>query len=393
MRHHPTSFYFSLLAALVLLTGCHAAESDHQSQHSNGGNEKNFTDTTNVKYAEGFRISYHGNFKLLEILNPYQDRTDTLRYILTPKDVEPDTTIEDAQTVEIPIKSIIATSATHIGLTDMLEANDIITGMVGADYIYNKEIRKRINEDKIVSFPEGEFNKEEALALGPDLVMVSGGQSSQFDDYQVLMDSDISVLLNSEWLETTPLGKAEWVKVLAALLNKEKLANEKFTEVEQEYHRLEKLVEQVEDKPLVIANMPYRGDWHVPGGESFTAKYLEDAGAEYPWSDNSETGGLRMSLENVYEQGLKADVWINPGEATSAKEIAGADKRFEDFKPMQQGKLYNNTRRTNASGGNDYWESGVVYPNRLLADLIHIFHPDLLPDHSFYYYEKLGVDE
>lgn len=384
--------YLFVILVSVLIAGCNSADSESESYLETTSTTQ-FETTTQADYAEGFQITYHDNYKLLEILNPYQDRTDTLRYILVTEGSKPDTTINDAQTVEVPVQSIIATSTTHLGLTEMLDAHQIIDGMVGAGYVYTEEIRKGIEEGKITAFPEGEFNKEEALVLDPDLIMVSGGQSSQFDDYEVLMDSDINVLLNSEWLETTPLGKAEWVKVLGALLNKEEVANEKFEAVEEEYHRLTELTKNVSTKPIVIANMPYKGDWYVPGGGSFTARYLEDAGAAYPWSDNSETGGLRKGFESVYEYGLQADIWINPGKATSTEDILGSDRRFGDFKSLQQGEVYNNTRRTNDAGGNDYWESGVVYPNRLLADFIHIFHPELLPDHELYYYEKIGSDE
>lgn len=392
MQQHRIFAYLFWIFIPILWAGCSSGETESESTSASNSSTQ-FETTTQADYAEGFRISYQGNYKLLEILNPYQDRTDTLRYLLVAEGETPDTTIADAQTVEVPVQSIIATSTTHLGLTEMLDAHEIIDGMVGSDYVYTKEIREGIDKGDITTFPEGEFNKEEALALGPDLIMVSGGQSSQFDDYEVLMDSDIDVLLNSEWLETTPLGKAEWVKVLGALLNKEELANEKFEAVAQEYNRLKKLTENVDKKPLVITNMPHKGDWYVPGGGSFTARYLEDAGAEYPWSDNSETGGLRRGFESVYEQGLQADIWINPGETTTIEEILGSDRRFEDFKPVQEGDIYNNTRRTNDSGGNDYWESGVIYPDRLLADYIHIFHPDILPDHEFYYYEKVESDE
>nr|WP_282958230.1 ABC transporter substrate-binding protein [Halalkalibaculum roseum] len=267
--------------------------------------------------------------------------------------------------------------------------------MVGAEYAYSSEIKKMLDEGKITGFNQGEFNKEQALALQPDLIMVSAGQSSQFDDYRVLMDSGINVLLNSEWLETTPLGKAEWVKMMGALLNREDMANEQFGKVATQYHNLKGKVAEAKEKPLVINNLPYKGAWFVSGGDSFTARYLKDAGADYPWYGNSSTGGLRKDFEAVYEVGLKADVWINPGAANSLDEIIEKDSRFRDFKPLKSGRIYNNNRRMSDSGGNDYWESGVVHPERVLADLIHIFHPEILSERELYYYKKLdvGADE
>ena len=352
-----------------------------------------FKDSVEVKYAEGFRITYHKNYKLLEILNPYQDRMDTLRYVLKPREIRLDTTLRNVQVVDIPVRSMIATSTTHIALTEMLGANDIITGMVSAEYVYSSEIRERLKRGELTPFKQGEFNKEQALAMQPDLIMVSAGQSSQFDDYKVLLDSGINVLINSEWLETTPLGKAEWVKMMGALLNKETSANKKFGEVAKSYNELKTKVNEVRNKPLVINNLPYKGAWFVSGGDSFTAQYLKDAGADYPWFHNSSTGGLRKDFEVVYEVGLKADIWLNPGAANSKDEILRKDSRFKDFKSFQTGRIYNNNKRMSDAGGNDFWESGVVHPERVLADLIHIMHPNILPRRSLFYYQKLEGNE
>ncbi|MDZ7694181.1 MAG: ABC transporter substrate-binding protein [Balneolaceae bacterium] len=295
----------------------------------------------------------------------------------------------DDQVIEVPIQSMIATSTTHLALTDILNANNIIEGVTQPDYVYNPDIRKGLQTGRVEGFTGGEFNKELALALNPNLIMVSGGQASLFDNYRVLLDSGINILVNSEWLEKTPLGKAEWIKVMGVLLNKEELANRKFQEVEQRYLELKKKVGGVREKPLVINNMPYKGAWFVSGGDSFTAQFFRDAGADYPWYDNSSTGGLRLDFETVYEVGLRADVWLNPGSADSKKDILIADNRFKDFKSFQNGQIYNNNRRMSSSGGNDFWESGVVHPEIVLADLIKILHPSLLPDYELYYYQKL----
>ncbi|GAA5520426.1 hypothetical protein Asal01_00357 [Fodinibius salicampi] len=389
--YQPCTFILLVGYFILLLLSGAACQSEHpdQTQPAVTADSVHFSHKVQAKYAEGFRISYHNNHKLLEIIKPFQDQVDTLRYALVPRELSDEVQVEGAEEIAIPIKSLLATSATHIGLTDMLGTIDIITGMAGANYVYHKKVRQGIEEGNIVSLPQGELNKEEVLSLDPDLMMISGGQSSQFDNYKVLMDSDINVMVNSEWLETTPLGKAEWVKVLAALLNKEKLANEKFGQVAEKYNRLKAKVDTVDKMPLVINNMPYKGAWFVSGGDSFTAQFLKDAGADYPWYDEHDTGGLRKSFEVVYEVGLEADIWINPGTAETKEDILDKDSRFKDFNPYKTGEIYNNNRRTNESGGNDYWESGVVHPEILLADYIKIFHPDVLPEHSLYYYKQV----
>ncbi|MDR8391807.1 ABC transporter substrate-binding protein [Aliifodinibius sp. S!AR15-10] len=342
-----------------------------------------------VNFATGFDISYHEGYKRLDILNPYQDQTDTLHYILIPRGANLPEYDVQAQVIETPVRSMIATSTTHVGLTNMLEENSVIKGITQPEYVYNKEIRRRLEQGEVEGFSGSEFNKEQALALNPQLIMVSGGQASQFDNYRVLLDSGINLLVNSEWLEQTPLGKAEWVKMMGALLNKESLANRRFNEVIERYQQLKNKVENVAEKPLVINNMPYKGAWFVSGGDSFTAQFLKDAGADYSWYDTHSTGGLRLGFEAVYEVGLKADIWINPGSAKSLQDILAQDSRFKDFKSFKTRQVFNNNRRLSESGGNDFWETGVVHPERILADLIKIIHPTLLPDHELYYYQKL----
>lgn len=377
------------LISCLLIGGCNLEKNAGPESHSKNLEQVQFADSVHAEYAEGFQITYHDNYKLLEILKPFQDQVDTLRYSLVPRDIVDEVDVENTTEIPIPIKSLLATSTTHIGLAEMLDATDIITGMVGADYVYNQNIRSRLEDGEIVSLPQGELNKEKILSMNPDLLMISGGQSSQFDNVTILMDSDINVMVNSEWLETTPLGKAEWVKMLAALLNKEELANKKFNAVADEYNRLKSKVDGTEKKPMVINNMPYKGAWFVSGGDSFTAQFLRDAGADYPWFDSDETGGLRKSFEVIYEIGLTADIWIHPGTATSKEDVLAKDSRFKDFKAFQTGQIYNNNRRVRSSGGNDFWESGVVHPEIILADLIKIFHPQQLPDHQLYYYKKI----
>lgn len=393
MINAPIEYYLRrvLLPAIVIffaITACQSYDKDQQAA-SSPTEEIQFEHRVQAEYAEGFRITYHENYKLLEILNPFQNRVDTLRYALIPRAASGQVDVPGATEIVIPLQSLIVTSTTHVALTDVLGANNIIEGVVGGEYVYNEEVKNSLDNNEIVSFSEGEFNKEQALAMNPDLIMISGGQSSQFDDYRILIKSGINILVNSEWLETTPLGKAEWIKVMAALLDREERANEHFNIVKKRYKELKSEVQKANEKPDVLINLPFKGAWFVPGGNSYTAQLLKDAGADYPWSDSEETGGLRKSFEVVYKVGLDADVWLNPGSATSKNEILTKDSRFRDFKSFQTGKIYNHYKRTNSSGGNDFWESGVVYPEIVLADLIKILHPSIVPDHSLYYYHKV----
>lgn len=378
-----------MLVTTLAVTACQSS-SDKRSALAQSSAKVTFPHKVQADYAEGFRISYHENYKLLEILRPFQDQTDTLRYSLVPRELAGKVEVAGALEIPIPVHKLIATSTTHIGLLGMLNAYDVLSGFAGAKYVYSEKINERIKSGDIIGLPQGVLNKEKILAMNPDMLMISGGESSQFDNYRVLIDSGINVFVNSEWLETTPLGKAEWVKVMAALLNKEELANEEFSRVAAKYRSLKAAADTVTNKPLVINGMPYKGAWFVSGGNSFAAQFLKDAGADYPWFDTVMTGGLRKSFEVVYRQGLEADVWINPGAAASKGDIIAKDSRLKEFKSFKTGKIYNKNKRKRPSGGNDYWESGVVHPEILLADLIKVLHPGLVPDHELYYYQEIN---
>ena len=127
----------------------------------------------------------------------------------------------------------------------------------------------------------------------------------------------------------------------------------------------------------------------MPGGRSYLAKLLEDAGGDYLWKNSDSYESMPISIENVIEKAINADIWINPDAATNLNDITSIDKRLNNIKAFKEKKVFNNNKRYIKSGGNDYWESGVVNPNLVLKDLISIIHPELLNENSYFYYRKL----
>jgi len=278
----------------------------------------------------------------------------------------------------------------HIAMADFAGAVDAITGLAEAQYVTSPEVRKNLATGKVKEVGNGSaMNYEQIVAMKPDLVMTMGSPVAPFSRYQPLTGAGIPVIMNAEWLETTPLGRAEWVKLMAALLNKEEVVNAKFSAMEQEYNRIKDLAAKTTTKPEVVIGMPFKGTWYVPDGDSYLTQFLRDAGAKYHWSDVISTGSLALDFETVAPIALKADVWLNMGNAQSKAEIAATDQRYTHFNAYQKGALYNSNKRINDIGANDYWESGSVNPHLVLADLIKIFHPELLPDHQLVYYKQL----
>jgi len=369
----------------ILLSGCTGER--EQSRQPNPSSSPGWSEETHLRYARGFDLAYFEGFKMLYL---YQGSDTSLYYLLPEGKTRPEA-YPEAKVIHIPLQSLVALSTTHVALADFAGVDSIIVGLDHAQYVYDPGVRSRIEAGEVTAVGiSGNLNQEMVIALQPDLLMVSGMPGVDLQKYRTVIDSGIPVLINTEWMEETPLGKAEWVKLMAALTNQEKSVNQKFDSVAAAYQQIARLSKQVTQKPAVISGSPFQGSWYVPGAQSYRAKLFAEAGADWPWQNDSSAVSLAVAFEQMYAYGQEADVWVNPGTVRSLDELAARDSRFADFKAVQTGQVYNNNRRMSPNGeGNDYYESGVVNPHLILADLTHIFHPELLPDHQLHYYQKL----
>ena len=351
---------------------------------------KPVTAKSTIRYSKGFTIEYFEHYKLVKIVNRFSDKTDTVQYVLVQRGQPVPAHPANVQVIQIPLQKLVVTSSMHIALADFARATDIITGLAEVKYVSSPDVRKNLAAGKIAEVGNGStMNHELIISMKPDLVMTMGSPDAPFSRYQTLINAGIPVMMNAEWLETDPIGRSEWVKLMAALLNKEELVNTKFDYIVSEYNRLKKLAATVQQKPDVVVGMPFKGSWFVPDGDSYITQFIKDAGAAYHWSNVIKTGSLALDFETVAPIALKADFWLNPGSSNSKAEIADKDQRYTRFNPYQKGTIYNNNKRTNDIGSNDYWESGACNPHLVLADLITIFHPELLPGHQLEYYKQL----
>jgi len=344
---------------------------------------------TMVQFAKGFTIAYAGRCKVVTILSPFEQKTTATRYLLVPRGTPRPAGYADALVIETPIRTLVGLSSMHVALADFLGADDILVGLGNLKYASAPRVRQRIAAGQILEVGQGkELNNEALIAQHPDLVMATGWPGESLTRFQTLAAAGIPVMINSEWVESTPLGRAEWVKVLAVLLNKEDLVNQKFGQVVRDYQRLAALGQKATRRPRVVVGLPFKDVWHVPDADSYLTRFLRDAGTTYAWDKTkSPQGSLALSFETVAPVALTAEYWLQTGSASTKTEITAQDARYAAFGPFVNGRLYNNNRRTNAQGSNDYWESGAVRPDLVLADLIKILHPELLPNWQLYYYQ------
>lgn len=375
------------LLLLLVTSSCHAPHSKEQSIENN--QKVTFEDQVSIDHAIGFDVIYHPGWKELHLFRHYNDFVDTVKYALTSGQLIEG--FDQAHNITIPIKGIGALSTTQLGMFEILDALDHLKAIEVKRYVHSQEIIQRVEQGSIEELAvSGKLNLETTLASGIDLLMGVGYPNSQNDDFQTLQQAGLPVLLNADWQEKTLLGRAEWMKLLAILLNKEKKANEVWSAIEEEYSQvIDQINISVNESPTTITGLANGDSWYVAGGDSFVNYVLQEIKVNYPWSDSEVTGSLRLDFETVYEQGLKANYWLAPGSAQSLEDIYQSDSRYADFDAYKSGRVFNIFGRYTPGGGNDYYESAIVAPHIVLKDMVKIFHPEVLPDHELVYYNRL----
>lgn len=350
-----------------------------------------FPDKITVEYAQGFSVEYFNHYKLVTVLLPWQGADAPLQYLLVQCGTPAPDGYGETPVIEVPSARFVSMSTSflpHIvaqGLLDRLVAIDTPL------YTSSPEVLARFEAGDIAEIGGGGSgtapNVEALVDLEPDLVLT---QRFSADDTNlpVLEQAGLPVVVNADFLDTSPLGQAEWGKFIALFFNTEVLAEETFAGVESRYQELAALAAGAEARPTVLATTPFGDTWFMPGGRSYLAQLLADAGAAYLWADDESTGSLFLDFETVVDRAADADFWVNTFQ-TTLDDLLAADERFAGFAAVQRGNVYTNNARQNANGGSDYYEAGQANPDIILADLIRIFHPDLLPDHELYFYKQL----
>ncbi|HKI89956.1 MAG TPA: ABC transporter substrate-binding protein [Draconibacterium sp.] len=364
-----------ILILIFLLGSC----SHHQ---KNGQPKKN----TN-HFARGFQFEKNGDVTHLTVFNPWEKaRNIKFDYYLLNKNKPVPDSLRTKKIIRTPIKRVICLSTSHLGFIDVLHENQSVVGISGANYVSNPEIQQRIKKGEAVDVGYGQnLNYEVIVNQQPDLVMVYGVGGEVTGYTQKLEELGIPVIMNAEYLEETPLGKVEWVKFMGAFFEKENEAEQYFKKVENNYISLEKLVVDKKNRPKVMVGSPYKDSWWVPGGNSYLANLIHDAGGDYLGKANPSHESYVISFENALTWGNQADVWINMGNLSSKKDILATDSRFKNFRVFTNGKIFNNNKRLSKQGGNDFWESGTVHPDLILRDLIAVFYPGLISEEMVYY--------
>lgn len=339
------------------------------------------------EYARGFSVSYKDGYVLLDIQDPQHEESTTFHYALVKRGTHP-AGIPDLYTViETPVRSVICMTSLQLSSFIKMNALDKVVGITSTRHLFNKEMNERLKAGKTARIGiEGNFDNEVIMSMNPDLILISPFKRG---GYETLKDVGIPLIPHLGYKEMTPLGQAEWVKFAGLLLGEEQKANETFSAIATRYNELKALTAEgkVKRRPVVLSGEMRGGNWYAGGGESFLAQLFKDAGADYFLKDDRRSGGVTLDFETVYNQGDEADYWriVNSYPGTfSYKALKDQDPRYADFRAFKEkGIIYCNMKDT------PFYESMPTEPEVVLADLLHIFHPDLLPDHTPVYYALL----
>jgi iron complex transport system substrate-binding protein len=374
--------YISIVLFIVF-SGCGTGKKD----------TRILTETGNkISRAERFSLEQKNGLTEVKIIDPWQGANGVKQvYYLIKRGSRLPEWLDSSAVIFVPVKKMICMSTTHVAMITALGEENSLAGVSGINFVYSPVIQKNAENGLVADVGyEANLNKELILKIAPDLIMIYGIGSESSGYVGKIKELGIKVIINADYLETDPLGRAEWIKLFGALYTKEKLADSLFNSEVNEYSDLKSFIaKSTTTKPKVLLGLPFKDTWYISPGNSFISNLISDAGGDYLWRDTKSSVSMPYGIENVYIRGLKADYWLNIGTVNTRHEITNIDPRLNDLACFKNDNLFNNNKRITAKGGNDFWESGALHPHLLLKDIAIILHPEIFADHKLMFYKKI----
>ena len=352
--------------------------------------DKKVQSESTIKYAKGFNIINENGIKKLIIKSAYQNSNKNFEYQIIKKTPNTSVTYKDG-VIEVPVKKIVVTSTTHIPMLELLNEETAIVGFPYSKFVSSEKTRALIDAGKITEVgKETSLNTEILLDLQPELV-VGYSVSSADKSLTTIQKAGINVIYNGDWLEETPLGRAEWIKFFGVLFDKEKQADSIFKVIESNYLDAKKIALKADKKPTILSGAIMNKDiWILPGGKSFVATFFKDANFNYLWKDTKGKGSLSLSFESVFDKGQNANLWLAPAHYTSKEQLIKSNPLYVEFDAFKNDNIYTPTSIKGKTGGIIYYELAPTRPDLVLKDLIKIAQPELLKEYEFTFYKKLN---
>ena len=323
------------------------------------------------EYASGFVIDTDGEGNnIIRVTQPWQGsdvEEQTLAIFATEEAAEGYV----GEYIVGAADRVVCMSTSHIAMLDAVGMVDAVVGVSGKQYITNEHVSQSVTV-KDVGY-DSNLNYELLVMLQPDVVLMYGVAAENSAVTAKLRDLGIPYLYLGDYTEESPLGKAEWLVAISEIVGCRERGVEEFREVVERYEAVKANVSRGGDVPKVMFNLPYQDVWYMPSDESYMVQLVEDAGGEYIYKGKNTTrGSVTVSLEEAYMLVADADVWLNVGQCSTMEELQRAAPHFMTTSVVERGEVYNNNRRRTAAGGSDFWESAIVRPDVVLAELAAI---------------------
>ena len=379
----------NIVTLVLLLSACSGGS--RTSSHS-----ETPVDTVKFSYAENIRILKFKDYTKVELRNPWDTLKTLHTYILTDRnrDKNRDRDRDNANTgnlpegtiVPTPLTSAIVYSSVHNSLLAETGAISSIAGVCDIQYIKHPQIKAMYEKGSIADCGSSMSpDIEKIIDLNADAVLLSPFENS--GGYGRIESIGIPIIECADYMETSPLGRAEWMKFYGLLTGKEEEADSLFRKIEREYLTLKQKTKDVPHRPTVITELKYSSAWYVPGGRSTMARMIDDAGADYIFSYTKESGSVPMSFETVLDKGQKADFWLikyNQKQDKTYSELKNDYSPYTNFDAWKNKRIFG----CNTSYAN-FYEETPFHPEALLRDLIIIFHPEIMKNEKTRYFTGL----
>lgn len=368
--------FLILVSLILLLAGCHR----NKISETHEGKEIRFD------YAKLIRVWECDGFKKMEIRNPWDTTCLLQTYLLVDKTKEIPANCSDGVVVRVPLEKSAVFTTVHCSLIEELGAVNSISGICELEYITNPNIISLTQSGKIVDFGSSMSpDIEKIITVSPDAILLSPFNNS--GGHGGLDKLGIPIVECADYMESDPLGRAEWIKLYGMLFGKESAADSIFSKVTETYTQIEKEAQQeTGSHPSLLYGLDNGGSWFIPGGKSYMAKMFASAGANYIFGETTHSGAEPFAFETVYDKGCNADIWLILGTEVADKTYKDL-QRFSNFKSYKEKRVYAcNTTKTS------FFDEIPFHPERLLKDLYVIFHSEKYDDVNEYlhYYRKLA---
>ena len=350
--------------------------------------EKNLLPADFIRYARGFEVMNGDGYVKVEIKDPWKAGKLLQRYLLAPRDQALPDDMPKGTVVRVPLRNVVIYTAVHAAMFNELGAIDEIVGVCEPRYIKDTTILDRIEKGWIQDIGMATSpNIEKMIASGAEVIIASPFANGS---YGAVEKTGLPIIECADYMETDPLGRAEWIKFIGLLTGTRELADSLFLATESNYLRLKALTGNVAFRPKLMTEMKYGNSWYVSGGESYMAHLYKDAGADYLFSYLPGAGGIPLSFETVLEKAIHADLWMilyNRAEAMTYRALQSDYASYSRFDPFRNRRIYGCNVNYSL-----YYEEVPIHPDCLLEELIAVFHPQLKPDHAFRYFKPLAEE-